>query len=366
MRPVLLALATALLFSAPAAAADSPKELRGSIAALSASTITVKDGTKSATCSVGRNSPPLVAYRVGDRVAIACKRARTRWTLVGIRKLVTKPKSEQPSFKQGGRLTVVSSASVTVRDGDHDFVCKLGDASPPLDGYHVGDRVVIVCRDGALVGITRVEVAPKPEEPKPPVVLRSGQGTLSALTAASVTVTTDGGNVSCSLADGSPKLGDFQVGDRVKFYCKDDVLAGIVKADAQTPPIFERTGLGTLSALSSTSLTVHTDAGDVSCALGDGSPKLGDFHVGDRVKFACRNAVLTALYKADPPKPAPVVRTGQGTISALTSTAVTVHTDGGDVGCALGETSPKLGDFHVGDHVKFYCTDELLSGIVRI
>ena len=74
MRPVLLALATALLFVVPAAAADGAKELRGSIAALSANAITVKDGTKRATCFVASTSPPLVEYRVGDRVTVACKR----------------------------------------------------------------------------------------------------------------------------------------------------------------------------------------------------------------------------------------------------------------------------------------------------
>jgi hypothetical protein len=390
MRPVLLALATALLFVVPAAAADGAKELRGSIAALSAKAITVKDGTKSATCSVVRTSPPLVEYSVGDRVAVVCKRTGDRWTLLAIHKLVTKPKADQPapkktppatdgSFKQGGKLTSVSATSVTVRDGDHDFVCQRGDASPPLDGFTVGDHVVIVCKGGALVGITRVEVpsptepkdpttptTPKPEEPTPPVVLRSGQGTVSALTDHALTVHTDGGDVSCALGDGSPKLGDYHVGDRVKFYCKNDVLAGIVKAETPTPPVVERTGQGTISALTDHALTVHTDGGDVTCSLGDGSPKLGDYHVGDLVKFYCKNDALVAIYKTETPKPAPVIRSGLGKISALSTSAVTVHTDGGEVTCKLGEKSPNLGEFRVGDYVKFYCTDNVLSGLARL
>jgi hypothetical protein len=263
----------------------------------------VKDGSKSATCSVATTSPPLVEYRVGDRVTVVCKRTGDRWTLTAIRKVATKPKTDQPApkapptdttLKQGGTLTVVAATSVTVRDGDRDFVCKLGDASPPLDGFHVGDHVVIVCKGGALVGITRVDVP-------------------------------------------SPKT-----------------------------PVVERTGQGSITALSASSVTVHTDGGDVTCALGDGSPKLGDYKVGDLVKFGCRNDVLTGIYKSVPPTPAPVYRSGQGTLTVLTTTGVTVRTDGGDVSCTLRDASPKLGDFHVGDRVKFYCTNDVLSGIAHL
>lgn len=379
MRPLLIALATALLFTAPAAAVDGAKELRGSIAALTATSITVKDGTKSATCSVARTSPPLAEYRVGDRVTVVCKRTGDRWVLTAIHKVVTKPKADQPptktpptndaSFKQGGKLTDVSATSVTVRDGDRDFVCKLGDTTPPLDGFHVGDHVVITCKNGALVGITLVQVP----SPTPPVADRTGQGTISAISTSTLTLTihTDGGDVTCSLGNDTPKLGDFKVGDRVKFGCKAGVLIALYKVDAPAqPPVVERTGQGTISALSTTSLTVHTDGGDVTCSLGDGSPKLGDYHVGDRVKFGCRNDVLTGIYKTDVPAPTPtpppVYRSGQGTLTVLTSTGVTVHTDGGDVGCAVHDSVAGLGDLHVGDRVQFYCTNEVLSGIARL
>jgi hypothetical protein len=323
MRPLLLALATALLFATPAAAVDGTKELRGSIASLSATSITVKDGTTSATCSVANTSPPLLAYHVGDRVAVVCKRTADRWKLTAIRKLVTAPKTppvDTTAFKQGGKLTEVSATSVTVRDGDRDFVCKLGDASPPLDGFHVGDHVVIACKGGALVGITRVEVA-APQEPTTPT-----------------TPTTP-------------------------------------KPEAPKPPVVERTGQGSITALSTASVTVHTDGGDVTCTLGDGSPKLGDYKVGDRVKFGCRNDVLAAIYKVDPPPtttptptpaPAPVYRVGQGRLTSIRTDGLTVQTDGGDVSCVLRDGSPKLGDFHVGDYVKFYCTNDVLSGIARL
>jgi hypothetical protein len=373
MRPLLLALATALLFATPAAAVDGTRELRGSIASLSAHSITVKDSSKSATCSVATTSPPLVEFHVGDRVTVVCKRSHDRWTLTAIHKVVPKPKTDPPApkappadttMKQGGTLTAITETTVTVRDGDREFVCKRGDASPPLDGFHVGDHVVIACKNGAIVGITRVEVP----APKPPVVERTGQGTITALSTSSVTVHTDGGDVTCTLGEASPKVGDYKVGDLVKFGCRNDVLAAMYKVEAPKPPVVERTGQGSITALSTSSVTVRTDGGEVTCTLGDGSPKLGDYKVGDLVKFGCRNDVLTGIYKsvAPTPTPAPVYRTGQGMLSSIRTDGVTVHTDGGDVNCTLRDGSPKLGDFHIGDYVKFYCTNDVLSGIARL
>jgi hypothetical protein len=197
-------------------------------------------------------------------------------------------------------------------------------------------------------------------------VERTGQGSITALSASSVTVHTDGGDVTCTLGDASPKLGDYKVGDLVKFGCRNDVLAAMYKVEAPKPPVVERTGQGTITALSASAVTVHTDGGDATCTLGDSSPKLGDYKVGDLVKFGCRNDVLTGIYKSVAPTPAPVYRTGQGTLTSIRTDGVTVQTDGGDVSCTLRDSSPKLGDFHVGDRVKFYCTNDVLSGIARL
>ena len=53
---------------------------------------------------------------------------------------------------------------------------------------------------------------------------------------------------------------------------------------------------GTLTALSSSSLTVHGEHGDVSCTV-PATARLGDFHVGDRVGMACVDGALTKLIK---------------------------------------------------------------------
>jgi hypothetical protein len=46
---------------------------------------------------------------------------------------------------------------------------------------------------------------------------------------------------------------------------------------------------------------VHTESGDVNCRLDDRSPKLGEFHIGDRVKLSCGEGVLTSIAKLEAP-----------------------------------------------------------------
>ena len=78
------------------------------------------------------------------------------------------------------------------------------------------------------------------------------------------------------------------------------------KLPPATEPPKPQTGAGTVSAVSPTSLTVHTDGGDLTCSVGDGSPSVANVHVGDQVKLGCVGGVLKALVRADttPPPPA--------------------------------------------------------------
>jgi len=60
----------------------------------------------------------------------------------------------------------------------------------------------------------------------------------------------------------------------------------------------ERFDRDVMPLLSSLSLTVHNDEhGDITCRLTDGSPHVGDFHVGDHVKLACADGVLKLIAK---------------------------------------------------------------------
>jgi hypothetical protein len=89
-----------------------------------------------------------------------------------------------------------------------------------------------------------------------------------------------------------------KVGDRVKVGCLGGVLKALARSDSTPPPADAHTVTvaGTLSALSSLSLTVHGEHGDISCGV-PATAHLGDFHVGDRVGMACTDGVLLKLVK---------------------------------------------------------------------
>jgi ribosomal protein L21E len=245
-----------------------------------------------------------------------------------------------------GTLTALSDWSLTVHTESRDLTCTRNAASPKLGDYHVADKVKIVCTNGVLTAITKVDA--------PPPVLTGSIGTLTAFSTTSVTVHNDERDLTCTLTDGSPKLGDYHVGDKVKVYCSNGVLVAIAKVEITTITT------GTLSALSPTALTVHSDGGDVTCLRTTSSPSLDGYQLGDRVKATCVNGALTAIAKVD------TYQGGLGGISALSTSSLTVHTDGGDLTCTLGDGSPTLGDYHLGDNVKVYCKNGVLFSIAKV
>jgi ribosomal protein L21E len=267
--------------------------------------------------------------------------------------------SKPGTVTQSGRLVARSAASVTVQRGSRTVKCAVKSSSPKLGDLRAGDKVTIGCINGVLVRVARAAVSRKTaSEP-----IQGATGTICALSASSLTVHNDEHDLTCTLADNSPKLGDYHVGDKVKMYCTSGVLVAIARLDGPAPGDTVQTGLGTLTALSDASVTVHTDSRNLTCTRNAASPKLGDYHVGDKVKIACTNGFLTAIAKVDAPPP--VTTYGTGTVSALSTTSITVHNDERDLTCTLTDASPKLGDYHVGDRVKIYCTNGALVAIAR-
>jgi hypothetical protein len=162
-----------------------------------------------------------------------------------------------------------------------------------------------------------------------------------------------------------------KVGDRVLAGCKagTNQLVLLKTLPASPAPPQTQTGAGTVSAVSSTSLTVHTDGGSLTCSLGDGSPSVADVKVGDTVKVSCLGGVLKALVRSDTTVPPPPgdghTVTVAGTLSALSSSSLTVHGEHGDVSCTVPATA-RLGDFRVGDRVGMACTDGVLAKLVKL
>jgi len=297
---------------------------------------------------------------------VACVRLGSRLVLAKIRRVTAptgSPANDGEPTKFSGVVTALSDSSISLHDGDRDLTCSIGPSSPTTAGVKIGQHVTVACTDGALVAIAPVVTTPG----------RAYEGTVSAVSATSITVHTANGDGTCTVGDGSPSVADVKVGDRVLAGC----LAGtsklvLLKKLAVVPePPQPQTGAGTVSAVSPTSLTVHTDAGDLTCSVGDGSPNVGDVKVGDKVKFGCVGGVLKVLLRADAtPLPPPPTDDGHtvtvgGTLSALSSTSLTVHGEHGDISCSVPATA-RLGDFHVGDRVGMACTDGVLVKLVKL
>lgn len=302
-RIVLLAALVAALTAALPALADEAASLKGVVTALSADSVSVKNAHHTVTCALTDHSPSLAHFEIGDRVQVQCRRTAHHLVLAKIRHL-SAPASgsnEAEPVKFGGTVTALAPGSISLHDGDRDLTCTLGDASPSTAGLKVGDHARVVCRNGALVSVERIAVEP----PRPAPAVTTAGGTVTAVSSASLTLhNSEHGDLTCTVSSASPSVAEVHVGDLVHVACKDGVLAAL---DRSTPPPAPApvpaphpltTFAGTLTALSSTSLTVHNDEhGDVSCRVTDGSPKLGDYHVGDRVQLACADGVLKLIAK---------------------------------------------------------------------
>jgi hypothetical protein len=200
-------------------------------------------------------------------------------------------------------------------------------------------------------------------------------GAVTAVSDSAVSLHDGNRDITCSLGDGSPKLTGVKVGDHAKVTCAGGVLITFTPITIPTTSPAATTGGGTVSALSTTSITVHnSEHGDVTCALASSSPSVHEIHVGDVVRFGCVGGTLVAVSKVTitvtpPPAPTatPPAKVAYGTITALTSAALTINNpEHGDLTCTLGEHSPGLGDYHVGDRVRIGCSDgALLLSIAR-
>jgi len=312
-RPLSLVAAffAALSLLALPASAESARVVRGSISSVTDGAIAVKGVSGIVTtCTVVKRSPDLAGYSAGNRVQMICVRLRDHGKLVlfKIRHLDAVPApvgSDDASTKFGGAITSLTDGSITVHDGDRDLTCDLDASSPATGDYKVGQHVKVVCAGGSLVAISPVTTA-----------------------------------------------------DAGRYYT------------------------GTVASVGASGLTLNTEHGPVTCTIGDGSPSVAALHAGDKIGMGCKASTmqLVLIRKLDDgttttptePQPAPptptthVVTGAAGTLSALTDGSLTVHTDGGEVTCTIGSTSPSLTSFAVGDRVKMVCWDGALHEIAKV
>jgi hypothetical protein len=232
----------------------------GAITALSDGSISLHDGDRDLTCALDASSPPTVDYKVGQHVKVAC----TNGTLTTIAAIT----SADAGRWFTGTVASITDSSITVDTEHGPVTCNLGAGSPSVGGLQEGDRVGIGCSvstmqlvlvrklddstDGSGSGTTTApgddgdsqgddgqgddnsqgggdagsQTAPPPGDTHTTVRAR---GNVSALTAGSITVSTDGGSLSCSRDGESPSLDGYQVGDNVTIGCTDGKLRSVEK-----------------------------------------------------------------------------------------------------------------------------------------
>ena len=339
---------------------SEPTKFGGAVTAISDSSISLHDGDRDLTCSIGAASPTTAGVKVGQHVRVSCSNG----VLVGIAVPTAAPTGDTGHAHEG-TVSAVGERSISVHSEHGDATCTVGDGSPSLADIKVGDRVLIGCKadTSQLVVLKKLGGGDTPHG-------QTGAGTISALSATSLTVHNAEHDITCTLGASSPRLGDYHVGDKVKFGCLEGALVAIAKDGSGTVDGPHKTlgAAGAVSAVSPSSLTVHTDGGDVTCSVGDGSPNVEGLHVGDNVKIGCVDGVLKALARPDSATGSGdghQATTVAGALTALSSSSLTVHGEHGDVTCTVGATA-RLGDFHVGDRVGMVCLDGALANLVKL
>jgi hypothetical protein len=278
---------------------SEPTTFAGAVTAAGDGSISLHDGDRDLTCSIGASSPSTAGVKVGQHVKVSCSN--------GVLVTLAPVTSGDAGRAYEGTVTALSTTSITVHTDKGDGTCALGDGSPSVADVKVGDRVLAGCKVGTsqLVYLKKLAAsADKPSGEKPNGAgaahkTTGAAGTVSALSATSLTVHTDGGDVTCTVDGGSPTVANVHVGDKVKMGCVDGVLTVLALSDSASGSGDGHTATtvaGTLTALSSSALTVHGEHGDVSCTV-TATARLGDFHVGDRVGMACIDGALLKLVK---------------------------------------------------------------------
>jgi hypothetical protein len=227
MIPLALALATSAAAQGPPPGPDATRSAAGTITALSASSVTVTpgNGEDPLTCVRAERSPSLDGFNVGDRVGILCLLKEGQLYLVAIKAAPAagdNASSGPPGLmhEAHGKVVAVSATSITIGL----LTCVVGDGSPSLAGYAVGDLAQMLCKqDGSQLVLLKIRKTPPPPGvgptgPKGKAPVRgpkTAKGPIVALSSTSITV----GRLTCTVAPGSPSVTGYSVGDVVGIVC---------------------------------------------------------------------------------------------------------------------------------------------------
>jgi hypothetical protein len=207
-------------------------------------------------------------------------------------------------LKIRGTIVRLSATAVAVenRAGDAVLTCLVpARLAEKVQQYEVGDAVTMHClrprgRRAMLVGLRSLHEAKAPE--RPAGERQEAFGLVAELGEGAIVVQGREARLACRVpAEKQAKLDGLKVGDTVKIWCLDGVLAGVERPAAVGEKPAEDVRLyGRIAAISRESVTVRGEAGSLSCRVPAAfADKVARFAVGDAVKMMCRGAELTYL-----------------------------------------------------------------------
>ncbi len=253
--------------------------ISGKVSAIGPKFITVHDGDRTMTCTVGADSPSITPYAVGDHVKIGC----VNGVLVTVGSptsgpgVTTSAATTANVTNANGPITLLGTSSISVQT----MTCTFGPSSPSLAGFHLGDSVRMYCLNGVLYELKHNDTPPPPPGPTTTTTTTTTttqgtytgiSGTISALTDGSIAVHGSGdsdgpASLTCPIGLTSPSTAGFAVGNSVRMYCLNGVLYQLKHNDAPPPT----TSTTTTTATTTTTRQNYTGVAGTITALSDGS-----------------------------------------------------------------------------------------------
>jgi hypothetical protein len=210
----------------PAAKDTRPVTFGGAITALTDTSISLHDGDRDITCTLGPDSPKTDGFKIGQHAKVACAD--------GVLVAIAAPEVGRYYV---GTVATVTDGALTLTTEHGPVTCTITLLSPSTASLNVGDKVGMGCRASTmeLVLLRRVE-ADAPTTPPAPTTHTElhVKGVIRELGDRGLALTTDGGNVACTRGDNSPSFEGYAVGDTVAVSCVDGVLTAIEKVDGTT------------------------------------------------------------------------------------------------------------------------------------
>jgi hypothetical protein len=200
----------------------------GAITELDDSSISVHDGDRDLTCTLGDGSPSTDGYKVGEHVKVACAG--------GVLVAMVAVGSGDVGRYFVGTVDSITDGSITLQTEHGKVTCTITAVSPSTASLEQGDKVGMGCRaatmelvllrpvtgDGGASGDGATTATPPQEH-----TTLKAKGTVSVLDDSSISLLTDGGTVTCKIGSSSPSVSGLSVGDGAAIACVDGTLTAI-------------------------------------------------------------------------------------------------------------------------------------------